>query len=119
MALGARRWNVLSIGLASTARTAGIGIVFGIAVSMGFSDAIYRWTESSTRDAATPSLISIVFLFVCPLQPAGCPRVGPQGSIRCKLCEPSDRQTSEVGSFAGLPLNAQVIIDAAMFCGVG
>ena len=63
MALGARRWNVLSATLASTARTAGIGLLLGIALSVGFSDAIYRWTESSTRDAATLSLISMVFLF--------------------------------------------------------
>ena len=33
-----------------------------IALSVGFSDTIYRWTDSSTRDAATLTLISLVFL---------------------------------------------------------
>jgi ABC-type antimicrobial peptide transport system permease subunit len=53
--------------LTSTARTAGTGLVLGVALSVGLSNTIYRWTESSTRDIATLTIISIVFLIASAL----------------------------------------------------
>jgi putative ABC transport system permease protein len=86
MALGARRRNVLGMALASTARTAGIGLALGIALSIGLSNTIYRWTESSTRDFATLSLISLVFLgaaaLACALPARRAATIDPMQALR-------------------------------------
>jgi predicted permease len=86
MALGARRWNVLRMMLASTARTAGIGLVLGIGLSIGLSDSIYRWTKSSTRDGAMLVIISIVFLvasaIACLLPARRAASIDPMQALR-------------------------------------
>jgi predicted permease len=62
-ALGAPRLNVLLLTLTSTARTTGLGIIFGVLLSIGLSDAVHRWTESSLRDAFVLAIVAGVFLF--------------------------------------------------------
>jgi ABC-type antimicrobial peptide transport system permease subunit len=62
-ALGAPRLNVLLLTLTSTARTTGLGIIFGVLLSIGLSDAVHRWTESSLRDASVLAIVAGVFLF--------------------------------------------------------
>ena len=62
MALGARRWSILRMVLATTTRTAGAGLGLGIGLSIALSDSIYRWTQSSTRDGGMLVIISVVFL---------------------------------------------------------
>ena len=61
-ALGAPQWNVLLLTLTSTARTTGMGLILGILLSIGLSDAVYRWTQSSLRDASVLAVIAGVFL---------------------------------------------------------
>jgi len=67
MALGAPQWNVLVLTLASTARTTGIGLVLGILLSVGLSDQVQKWTQSSMRDASVLCAIAGVFLLASAL----------------------------------------------------
>jgi predicted permease len=62
MALGAPQWNVLLLTLASSARTTGIGLLIGILLSIGLSNSVQRWTQSSMRDASVLGVIAAVFL---------------------------------------------------------
>ena len=61
-ALGAPRLNVLFLTLTSTARTTGAGLLLGILLSIGLSDTVHRWTESSLRDASVLAVVAGVFL---------------------------------------------------------
>jgi len=63
MALGAPRWNVFLITLASSVRTTGAGLVLGILLSIGLSDQVQHWTESSMRDGSVLGIIAAAFLF--------------------------------------------------------
>jgi predicted permease len=67
MALGAPQWNVVVLTVASTARTAAIGVILGIGLSVGLSNAVQKWTQSSMRDAAVLGTISLVFLLASSL----------------------------------------------------
>jgi predicted permease len=62
-ALGAPQWTVLLLTLNSAARSTGMGLVLGILLSIGLSDAVHRWTQSSLRDASVLAVIAGVFLF--------------------------------------------------------
>jgi predicted permease len=86
MALGAPRWNVLLLNLASTARTIGAGLVLGILLSIGLSDSVQRWTESSMRDASVLGIIAMVFLLAsgtaCILPARRATRIDPAIALR-------------------------------------
>ena len=86
MALGASQWNVLLLTVASTARTAGVGVILGILLSLGLSNSVQRWTESSMRDVPVLSIISLVFLLAsglaCLLPARKATRVDPMVALR-------------------------------------
>ena len=85
-ALGAPRWNVLLLTLASTARTTGLGLALGILLSIGLSDEVHRWTKSSLRDPAVLAVIAGVFLFAsaaaCVLPARRATRIDPMSALR-------------------------------------
>jgi len=86
MALGAQRTGVLILTLTSTAWTAGIGLAIGIALSIGLSDAVHHWTQSSMRDVGVLAAISAVFLLAsilaCVLPARRAMRVDPMVALR-------------------------------------
>ena len=61
-ALGAPQWSVLLLTLGSAARTTGLGLILGILLSIGLSDTVHRWTQSSLRDASVLAVIAGVLL---------------------------------------------------------
>jgi len=62
VALGARRWNVLTLALSASLQATAAGLAAGILATLLLSNTIYRWTDSTTRDAAVLSIVSAVFL---------------------------------------------------------
>lgn len=86
MALGAPQWNVLKLTLVSTAKTTGIGLALGILLSIGVSNAVYRWTQSSMRDASVLASIAAVFLLAsaaaCFLPARRATRIDPMIALR-------------------------------------
>ncbi|MBB5060978.1 putative permease [Granulicella aggregans] len=86
IALGAPRVNVLILTLTSVAWTAGIGLLLGIGLSVGLSDSVHRWTQSSMRDAGVLGIISGVFLLAsaaaCILPARRAMRVNPMVALR-------------------------------------
>jgi predicted permease len=85
-ALGAPQWNVLLLTLASTARTTGMGLLLGILLSIGLSDAVHRWTQSSLRDPSVLAVIAGVFLLAsavaCLLPARRATRIDPMAALR-------------------------------------
>jgi ABC-type antimicrobial peptide transport system permease subunit len=85
-ALGAPQWNVLLLTLNSTARTTGMGLILGILLSLGLSDTVYRWTQSSLRDASVLAVIAGVFLsasvVACLLPARRATRIDPMVALR-------------------------------------
>ena len=85
-ALGAPRWNVLLLTLTSTARTTGVGLILGILLSIGLSDAVHRWTESSLRDGSVLAVVAGVFLVAsavaCLLPARRATRIDPVVALR-------------------------------------
>lgn len=62
LALGAQRRNILSTLLASTVRTAAIGLLSGIALTLLLSNTVYRWTESSTREPVVLFAVAVTLM---------------------------------------------------------
>jgi predicted permease len=85
-ALGAPQWSVLLLTVTSTARTTGMGLLLGILLSIGFSDTVQRWTQSSLRDASVLAVIAGVFLFAsavaCFLPARRATRIDPMIALR-------------------------------------
>jgi predicted permease len=85
-ALGAPQWNVLLLTLASTARTTGMGLILGISLSIGLSDSVHRWTQSSLRDPSVLAVIAGVFIFAsavaCLLPARRATRIDPMAALR-------------------------------------
>lgn len=86
MALGASRWNVLLLTLVSTVRTTGAGVILGILLSIGLSNSVQRWTESSMRDAWVLVIIAAIFLLAsgaaCMLPARRATRIDPMIALR-------------------------------------
>jgi predicted permease len=85
-ALGATRWNVLVLAMASTARNTGIGLFFGILLSIALNDSVHRWTQSNLGDAYVLALIAGVFLIgtamACLLPARRATRIDPIVALR-------------------------------------
>lgn len=86
MALGAPQSNVLWLTLLATIRTTTIGLALGILASLGLSNVVYRWTQSSTRDAGVLAGIAAIFLVATAaacLPPARrATRINPSKALR-------------------------------------
>jgi len=74
MALGAQRLDIVRLVLRSVAATVGVGIVVGLAVSIGLNKIVSRWVQSSSRDPLTLITVALILagiaLLACVL-PAG------------------------------------------------
>jgi predicted permease len=62
VALGAQQWNVLAVALSASLRATAAGLAAGLLATLLLSNTIYRWTDSTTKDAAVLSIVSAVFL---------------------------------------------------------
>jgi predicted permease len=86
IALGARRSSVVLLALTTTAWSTGIGLCLGIALSLALSDIVFKWTQSSMRNASVLALVSGVFLLasaVASLLPARrATKVEPMTALR-------------------------------------
>jgi predicted permease len=86
MALGAPRLSVAILALTSVAWTTGAGLLLGIGLSIGLSDSVHKWTQSSMRDAGVLSIISAVFLLAsvlaCIVPARRAMRVDPMVTLR-------------------------------------
>jgi ABC-type antimicrobial peptide transport system permease subunit len=67
VALGAHRWNVLTLALSTSLQATAAGLATGLLATLLLNDTIYRWTDSTTRDAAVLSIVSAVFLLTTVL----------------------------------------------------
>ena len=86
MALGAPRWRVLVLTLTSVAWTTGMGLVLGVGLSIGLSDSVHKWTQSSMRDPGVLSITSAVFvlasILACIVPARRATRVNPMVALR-------------------------------------
>jgi predicted permease len=86
MALGAPRLSVLVLTLTSIVWTTGVGLVLGIGLSIGLSDSVHKWTQSSMRDAGVLAIISGVFvlasILACIVPARRAMRVDPMVALR-------------------------------------
>jgi len=64
MALGAQRVDIVRLVLRSVAATVGIGIVVGMAVSVGLNRIVSHWVQSSSRDPLTLIVVAIILVVI-------------------------------------------------------
>src|SRR5271165_3076081 len=67
MALGAQRMDIIRLVLRSVAATVGIGIVVGLAVSIGLNKVISHWVQSSSRDPLTLLTVALILALIALL----------------------------------------------------
>jgi predicted permease len=86
VALGAQRWDILALTLTSTVWTTVVGLLLGIAMSIGLSESVYHWTQSSMRNATLLAIISSIFLLAsviaCILPARRAMRIDPMAVLR-------------------------------------
>jgi predicted permease len=86
MALGAPRLSVLVLTLTSVVWTTGIGLLLGVGLSIGLSDSVHKWTQSSMRDVGVLSITSAVFvlasILACIVPARRAMRVDPMVTLR-------------------------------------
>jgi predicted permease len=86
VALGARRWNVLRLALSTSLQATITGLAVGVLASVLLSNTIYRWTDSTTRNAEVLTVVSLVFLLTaivaCLWPVSRALRVDPMEALR-------------------------------------
>ncbi len=88
LALGARRGDVLRLVGLSAGTSVGLGIVAGLALSLGMNRMIARWVESGTRDPlvilAVCMLLVLVAAIACLVPARRALAVDPMVALRCE-----------------------------------
>ena len=67
MALGAQRYDIIRLVLRSVAATVGVGIVIGLAVSIGLNKIVSHWVQGSSRDPLTLVMVALVLSLIALL----------------------------------------------------
>jgi predicted permease len=88
VALGARRRDVLRLVALSAGTSVGLGIVAGLALSLGLNRLIARWIESGTRDPimvlAAAGLLILVAALACMVPARRALATDPMAALRCE-----------------------------------
>jgi ABC-type antimicrobial peptide transport system permease subunit len=88
VALGARRRDVLRLVALSAGTSVGLGIVAGLALSLGLNRLIARWIESGTRDPimvlAVSGLLILVAALACMVPARRALAIDPMAALRCE-----------------------------------
>ena len=88
MALGAQRFDVLRIVLLSAGTSVGLGLVFGIVLSLGLSLVLTRWVENATHNPLTVLAVSLLVILVaalaCLVPARRALAVDPMAALRCE-----------------------------------
>ena len=86
MALGAQRLDIVRLVLQSVAATVGIGIVVGLAVSIGLNRIVSHWVQSSSRDPLTLLIVALILagiaLLACVLPARRAATLDPVKALR-------------------------------------
>jgi predicted permease len=67
MALGAQRYDIIRLVLRSVAATVGVGIVIGLAVSIGLNKIVSHWVQGSSRDPLTLVMVALILSLIALL----------------------------------------------------
>jgi len=88
MALGAQKWDVLKIVLASAGVSVGSGLLVGMVLSFGLNRLISRWVENAAHDPLLVLGVSVVILAVavlaCLVPSRRASSVDPMTALRCE-----------------------------------
>ncbi|MGA9981635.1 MAG: ABC transporter permease [Candidatus Sulfotelmatobacter sp.] len=88
MALGAQRGDVLRIVALSASASIGLGLTFGLVLSLGLSSVIRRWVENGTRDPLLVLGVSLLVIVVsglaCLVPALRALAVDPMTALRCE-----------------------------------
>lgn len=86
MALGAQRTDIVELVLKSVASTVGVGIVVGLAFSIGLNRLVSHWVLSSSRDPVMLILVAVILvaiaLFACILPARRAANLDPMKALR-------------------------------------
>ncbi len=88
MALGAGRFHVLRLVVASTVLSVGSGIVVGLVLTLALNKVLARWAEGSSRDPlillAVTVLLSVVAAIASAVPARRASEVDPMTALRCE-----------------------------------
>jgi predicted permease len=86
MALGAQRLDIVRLVLRSVAATVGIGIVVGLAASIGLNKIVSHWVQSSSRDPLVLIIVALILagiaLLACVLPARRAATLDPVKALR-------------------------------------